>query len=270
MYYLRLEWLKMKKLRTFQAIIFLFAIALPGLLLTTKSFNVNPEDMPPFLSSFDLLFRFPTVWEWLGYIGNWLAFFFLGFLAVIMVTNEYAYRTLRQNIINGLSRNEFFATKIGFMLVICLAATLYYTAWCLGFGFWHTDTVYQSTVVKNSDYILRFFLMSLGYMSFGFLLGMVVKRTGIALLLYLTYSVIIESILRGLHLYFFQNRSMNFFPMNVFEDLAPFPVLEKADGFTQENGFELLLPPAEAMLASVGYILLFTGLSYWVLKRSDL
>lgn len=270
MHLLKLEWLKLKNIRIFRTIVILYIVALPGLLLTVKTFNIEFDDMPPFLSSFDLLFKFPTVWEWMAYIGNWLSFFFLGFLGVIMVTNEYSYKTLRQNIITGLSRKEYFFSKVNFIIAASLAVTLYYVLWCLIFGFTHTDTIYITTLQKNTSYIIRFFIMNMGYMSFGFLLGLLIKRTGIALLIYVTYIMVIESILRGIHLYFFQNPSMHYFPMNALEDLAPFPIMEQANQFTEENGFGLMLEPNMAIILSVMYISLYLFASYQVLKRSDL
>jgi ABC-type transport system involved in multi-copper enzyme maturation permease subunit len=270
MHLLKLEWLKLKNIRIFRSIVILYAIALPGLLLTVKTFKFEIDDMPPFLQSFDILFKFPTVWEWLAYVGNWLSFFFIGFLGVIMVTNEYSYKTLRQNIITGLSRKQYYLSKVNFIFAASAVVTLYYIVWCLIFGFLHTDTIYINTLQKNTSYILRFFIMNLGYMSFGFLLGVLIKRTGIALLLYVTYIMVIESILRGLHLYFFQNESMHFFPMNALEDLAPFPIMEQAENFTEENGFGLLLDANMAMILSVAYIGLYLLLSFQILKKSDL
>ena len=270
MHLLKLEWLKLKKIRIFRVIVILYMVALPGLLLTVKTFNIEIDEMPPFLPTFDILFKFPTVWEWLAYVGNWLSFFFLGFLGVIMVTNEYSYKTLRQNIITGLSRKEYYFSKVNFIFAASAVVTLYYILWCLIFGFIHTDTIYSNTILKNTSYIFRFFLLNLGYMSFGFLLGMLIKRTGIALLIYVTYIMVIESILRGVHLYFFQNRSMHYFPMNALEDLCPFPFMEQAKDFTEENGFDLLLDPNEAILMSVIYISLYFLISYRVMQKSDL
>src|SRR5689334_13324311 len=57
------------------------------------------------------LYHFPDVWLnlvwWSGYFKV-----LLGIMTVISITNEYTYRTLRQNVIDGLSRWEFLLTKI--------------------------------------------------------------------------------------------------------------------------------------------------------------
>ncbi len=263
---LKLEWLKVRKYRTFQVMAIFYIILLPACLLITKTFNQVPED----LLSKDSLYMFPTIWGYLGYIGNWLVFFFLGFLSVIIVTAENGNRTFRQNIITGLSRNEFFIAKILFILTICFAATLYYVLVGLAIGFTNTDTIYFSKIFQEWDLIPRFFLMCLGYMSFGFFLGVLIKRTGIALFIYLIYIMFIESVFRGIHLYYFQNKSMHFYPMNANEDLVPIPFAEIAKQFIKENDFSLFLEPSQAAITVCIYTSIFLFIAYRKIKYSDI
>lgn len=268
---LKLEWLKQKEFTIFRVMAILFLVALPSLLLIVKTFDIPQGELPPFIPTVDSLFMFPNVWEWLGYIGSWLTFFFMGFMGVLMVTNEYSNKTLRQNIITGLSRKDYFLSKLYFILTVSICVTAYYTFWCLIFGFTHTDTIYLNTVLKNTDYIYRFFLMSMGYMSFGLFVGLLIKRTGIALFLYLAYVMIIENILRyAIHLQIFNHGSMRNYPMNAIEDLAPLPFSKMADGFTQENGFNFFLSPTEAVITTTIFTCLFLFLSYRKLQKGDL
>lgn len=268
---LQLEWLKQKEFTIFRVMAILFLVALPSLLLIAKTFNVSADNMPPFLPTIDSLFQFPNVWIWLGYIGSWLTFFFMGFLGVLMVTNEYSNKTLRQNIITGLSRKAYFSSKLYFILAVSFCVTIYYVICCLIFGFTHTDTIYMNTVLKNADYIYRFFVMSMGYMSLGLLIGLLIKRTGIALFLYLAYVMIIEKILRyAIHLQIFPHQSMKFYPVNSFSDLAPFPYAEAATGFAKEQGFDFFLSPTQAVITAVVFICIFLFLSYQKLQKGDL
>ncbi len=269
-YLFELEWLKQRNFTVFRSMVILYLIALPGLFLVAKTIEIDANEMPPFLPSIDHLFMFPSVWEWLAYVGNWLSFFFLGFLGVLMVTNEHRNKTLRQNIITGISRKQYYLSKLSFIIGLCLAATIYYTLCALIFGFIHTETIYFNTITKDSQFIFRFFLMGMGYMSFGFLLGMLIRRTGIALFLYLTYVMVLEAILRGIHFYFFKHGTMNYYPMNAIEDLAPFPVFRLADPFIEERGFDTCLSSTEAIILSSIYILLFLSLSYRRLMKADL
>ena len=159
------------------------------------------------------------------------------------------------------------------MAVAALAATVYYAICSLVIGLFHVgdDTLYLSTIFKNMDYVPRYWLMSMGYMSFGLLVGLLTKKTGIALFVFLGYSMVLELILRWVvHLYFFKNISMSFYPLNAMEDLAPFPMTEFADDLLKQHGFRMLLSPMEAVIATIIYTSLFLFWSYKRLKNSDL
>lgn len=265
---LQLEWKKQKNYVLFKILAAAYLLLLPAALMTGKKLEVgegapfNPQTM---------FFQFPTVWEWLAYIGNWLVFFVLGFMAVLMVTNEFSYRTLRQNVITGLHRQQFFLSKLYFLVIISFLATVYYALCALVIGLAHADTVYFSTVFKNWDLIPRYFLMNIGYMSFGLLVAFWIKRTGIALFVYLAYSMFLEPVIRwAVHLQLWKHPSMNFYPLNVFEDLCPVPFSGQAEWFMKQNNFQLFLTPGQATVASMIYIGLFLYLSLQRLKRSDL
>jgi ABC-2 type transport system permease protein len=265
---LQLEWKKQKSYILFKVLIASYVLLLPAVLMIGKKIKME-EGMP-----FDpqkVFFEFPTVWDWLGYAGNWLIFFILGFMAVLSITNEHASRTLRQNIITGLHRGEFFRSKLWFIVFISAAATVYYALCALVIGSLHTDIIYLSTVFKEWDIIPRYFLMSAGYMSFGLLVGVLVKRTGIALFVFLGYSMFLEPVLRwAVHFRFLKNKSMHFYPLNSFEDLCPVPFAKLTEGFLKENNFNLFLSPTEAAVTSVVFISLFLWISFLRLKNSDL
>ena len=266
---LKLEWLKQKDYILFRILILAYVFFLPAILFIGKKIPpISGEMFDPQI----MLFHFPSVWEFLAYIGNWLVFFIFGFMSVLIITNEYAYRTLRQNVITGVLRSHWFWSKVLFMIMISLFATLYYAFCAILIGVIHglDDTIYISTVFKNSEMVIRFFIMSLGYMSFGMLIGLLVKRTGIALFVFIGYAFFLEPVLRGIHLYYIKNESMHYFPLNVFEDLCPIPFAEIAEEFTKENGFSLFVAPNIAIPLSLIYILIFGWLSYKRLTQSDL
>ena len=267
---LKLEWLKQKDYILFKILIIAYIVFLPAILMIGKKIPPMPagEVFDPQI----MLFHFPTVWEFLAYIGNWLAFFIFGFLAVIIITNEYSYKTMRQNILTGMQRKHWFWSKVVFLVTIGLLASLYYALCAITIGVIHgmDDTLYLTTIFKNSEYTIRYFIMCLGYMSFGMLVGLLIRRTGIALFAFIGYSFFLENVLRGIHLYYIRNETMHYFPLNVMEDLCPMPFAEIAEEFTRENGFALFVNPNLAMVLATGYILLFGWLGYRRLVKSDL
>ena len=137
LYLLKLEWIKLNKLLSFRIFTLFYFVLLPAILLTGKRL----DELPPPLVTNEVFFIFPTVWEYLGYVGNWLCFFFFGFLSIIIVTTEYSYRTMRQNIITGLSRRQYFMGKVYFILAMSLLATAYYVLCALLIGYFSTASV---------------------------------------------------------------------------------------------------------------------------------
>ena len=267
---LQLEWLKMYKNTFFRVMVILYAVLLPGFFLVGKSvLPAEPQAGVPISQS--TIYGFPDVFNYLGYLGNWMVFFFLGFVAITSVAGEFSNRTLRQNIITGLSRTEYFMSKLWFVLAISGAAALYYALIALLLGFTHTDPLYASAVWKNIDYVPRYFLMCVGYMSFGLLLAVVIRRTAIVLFLYLAYGLFIEPLIRYVvHGNIVQHESIHWYPLNAFEDLAPNPIAEMADEFSREMGFSFWLSPTVAILLSSLYIGLFLFLGWRSIRTSDL
>ena len=91
------------------------------------------ENLPVPVSSVSL-YSFPNIWHNLTYISGALKLI-LAIIVVIFITNEYTYRTLRQNIITGMSRQEFLLSKVLLVVFLAVIATLfiYINALILGF-----------------------------------------------------------------------------------------------------------------------------------------
>ena len=275
---LQLEWLKLKNLKIFRVLAILYIALMPLLILVGKAIPAVPNPI------FDpaSIYKFPKIFEWMAYEGNWLAFFFLGFMSLIMVTNEYQNKTLRQNIITGVSRQDYFLSKLFFVLVTCLGATLVYFIFAFIFGVVHTSDLAFGEILGDGLVAMgKYFLMCLGYMSFGLFLGLLIKRTGIAVFLYLAWVMFLELIMRWLihfkaveNLDFIPNKTMHFYPMNAVEDLTPNPFMKigesMASNFAEQEGFSFFLSAPEAVITSIVYICIFLFFSYRILMKSDL
>jgi len=214
----------------------------------------------------------PGIWNYLGYIGNWMTFFFLGFMGVLIITSEFANKTLRQSIINGLSRREVFLGKVLLMLTISFIATVYYYLCGAIIGAYHEPSFEFVELFDGMGIILRYMLMCFGYMTFGAFLGTLFRRTGLAVFLFLVYGIFLELILRyGVHGYFFgRTRTLLFYPLNAMEDLAPLPFSRVVQEWKNNIGFDAFLSPTEAVVTSSVYILLFLFGMYTLLTKKDL
>lgn len=65
------------------------------------------------------IFNFPYIWHFNTYIAAWSKLF-LAIVIVSMMANEYSHRTLKQNLIDGLSKKEFISSKFLTVGVFCL------------------------------------------------------------------------------------------------------------------------------------------------------
>jgi len=262
---LQLEWKKVRKYRMFRVMAIMYLITLPALLIAINSFQKPPSSVLPF--EMDNVMGFPM----LAYIGgNWLVFFFLGFISVIMITHEFQNKTLRQNIITGLSRKEFFLAKFSFIVALSFAATAYFTIVGFVTGLFYLQD--YSSAFTHIHLIPRYFLLCIAYMSYGFFLGLLIRRTGIALFVYLAYGMFVELILRyALHLKIATNKTVHFYPMNAVEDLCPANFFGETVSTMLENaGVPVFLSPIEAIVTTIFYVSLFLFLTYRTLSRKDL
>ncbi len=264
---LKLEFLKVKNYKPFIVMTILYLILLPISLLVTKSL---PEEPAAFFGT-QGFYTFPNVWKYLGYIGNWIGFFFLGFMGVLSITMEFGNKTLRQNIITGLSRKEYFSAKVIFITAISLAATAYYFLSGTLIGLFHADPFYMDVYTQGlMTYIPRYFLMSFGYMSLGLFFGMLVRRTGFAVFIFLAYGVFLEQVLRGIHMYYLESRTVLFYPVNAIEDLTPIPFPDIANDMIREMDFNPFLSSGEAMITVIVYTALFIFGAYQLIMKRDL
>ena len=264
---LKLEWSKFRKNTTIVLLLVFFALLYPSCLYFGK-FLKNINNLIPI--NIDI-YKAPYIWEYLGYAGNWMVFFFLGVLIIYTITIDVSNKTMRQSVINGLTRTEFYLSKLLIVLVISLAATAYYTLMSFIFGWLNTDEPSIGIMLNNDWAISRFFLMSFGYMVFAMFLAFLFRKAGLAVFFYLTYVITIEPLLKLLtNQYVMSNKYVNYFPMNVVEDLMPNPLFKMAKKVPADFDYDLLLPFGEATVLTIIYCLLFLGITYYSFLKRDI
>lgn len=272
---LKLEYTKFKNNSVVKLLLLFYAILTPFVILMGKRFLVNA---PPPLPRNNVFFEFPTVWDYQGFVGSWLVFFFLGFFALYIITTEVSNKTMRQNIITGMTRKEYFLGKLFTIITVALLGTLLYTLSCIAIGVIHTEGWNMSLLMDNNYAILRYFLMCMGYMSFALLIGLLVRKGGLSIFLYFAYILIIEAIIKWpilLNIFArtdsIPNKLINYLPMNTIEDLMPNPVLKLPGNFMKSNDidFDILLSHSHATIFSIIYIALFIALAWWTFVRRD-
>jgi len=141
------------------------------------------------------IFNFPYIWHFNTYIAAWLKFF-LAIVIVSMMANEYSYGTLKQNLIDGLSKKEFILSKFLMIIVFAFCSTVFVFIMSLVLGYSYSDSTEFSVVFTDLNYLLAFFVKLTGFFSFCLFLGILVKRSAFAIGFLLVWYIA-ENIIQG-------------------------------------------------------------------------
>jgi ABC-type transport system involved in multi-copper enzyme maturation permease subunit len=73
------------------------------------------------------------------------------------MANEYSYKTLKQNLIDGLSKKEFILSKFYTVVAFALASTIFVFVVSLILGLSYSDYNEFSIITSDLEYIVAFF-----------------------------------------------------------------------------------------------------------------
>ncbi|MFT7336227.1 MAG: ABC-type transport system involved in multi-copper enzyme maturation permease subunit [Porticoccaceae bacterium] len=225
------------------------------------------------------VFNFPFIWHFNSYIAAWLKFF-LAIVIVSMMANEYSYGTLKQNLIDGMSKKEFILSKFLTVLAFAFASTLFVFVMSLLLGYSFSSNTEISIVFSNMEYLLAFFVKLVGFFSFCLFLGILVKRSAFALGFLLVWNIL-EWIAKGILVFtIFPDKKIadaiiQFFPLESMSNLIVEPfsrlsVIKTIGTQIGANSVKDFGVHFTSILIVLGWSLLFTLFSYQLLKNRDL
>ena len=142
------------------------------------------------------IFNFPYIWHFNTYVAALLKLF-LAIVIVSMMANEYSYGTLKQNLIDGLSKKEFILSKFLTVVLFAFCSTIFVFVMSLILGLCFSSYTEFGIILTDLDYLLAFFVKLTGFFSFCLFLGILVKRSAFALGFLLVWSII-EGIVKGI------------------------------------------------------------------------
>ncbi|MEY3500331.1 MAG: hypothetical protein RL308_2000 [Bacteroidota bacterium] len=142
------------------------------------------------------IFNFPYIWHFNTYIAAILKFF-LAIVIVSMMANEYSYGTLKQNLIDGMSKQEFILSKFLTVVLFAFVSTLFVFIMSLILGYSFSSYTELGIVFQDLEYLLAYFVKLIGFFSFCLFLGILVKRSAFAIGFLFVWNIL-ESILKGI------------------------------------------------------------------------
>ncbi len=267
---LGLEWAKVSSYGLFRAVLIL---TLSLFLLSVFVFSRIDISVPGF--TWRNLFRFPDVWSSFAWVASWFNLL-LAILVITIAGNEFSGRTLRQQVMTGLSREQWLAGKGILITGLALFGLAIVTVAGFIFGFIFTGDLNPGDIFSNMGILAVYFLQAVGYMVLGMLFISVLRSNALSIILYLLYFIMIEPIIRGLC----PAEIRPWFPVKIISHLTPFPEFLQITSGDQVNSgvmtFENIgLAPRQldgitTLLMALLYTCIFGLLTYFVVKKRDL
>lgn len=207
------------------------------------------------------LYHFPDVWLNLIWFSG-LFKVVLAIMVVISVTNEFAYRTLRQNVIDGLSRSEFLCSKILTNVLLSLMSVVMIFVIGLITGLIYSPSTAYAHILTDLEFFPAYFLEIFFFLSYALLISILIQRSGLTIIL-LLLSQMIELIITA-NIDDEVPWLIPFFPMKSIWYLIEVPYPRYA--FQQIKDYIDI----GSVLIAAGWTILFNYFSYLKLKRADI
>jgi ABC-2 type transport system permease protein len=215
--------------------------------------NININRIP--------LYHFPDIWQNLAWGGGLLKLG-LAIMVVISITNEYTYRTVRQNIIDGLSREQFLISKILTNLLLSAISMVAVFLIAVVTGLIYSPTFDFPYGLTGIGFYPAYFLEIFSFLSFSLMLGVLIQRSGLTIILLLN-SYLIEFIIKQNFDNYFPDW-IPYFPLESIMNLVPIPFARYA--FQEIRDYVTFGSIAIALV----WAFLFNYFAYLKLKKSDI
>ncbi len=262
----KIEWLKIRSYRAFWVLFGAFLILYPTTFFIvakkyTEEMSGKTAESAIISQVFGSPFFYPKIWHTASWFGG-MFFIIIGMLFILLITNEVQYRTQRQNIIDGWSRMQFLLAKSTLLIFFVLTATLLVFASALLVGFIYTPKNSWYGPFEGIQYLWYFVLMAIEYLMVAFLIGILIKRTGLAIIVYFGFVFIVDNILWGLLT--FRNSQIGYLlPLQITDTLVPFPF--DAGGLNRRT-----LANSTLVIGAFAYFALFAFLISNYFKKADI
>ncbi|MBC7886435.1 MAG: hypothetical protein H7Z13_01000 [Ferruginibacter sp.] len=226
---LKIEWMKIKNYNAFIILSSFFAL---GVITVNYIVFIVNKNMISQTQAANLMgkfspYNFDKTWQTTSYAAGWLLLL-PALLLIILLTNEFTYRTHRQNIIDGWSREQFIHIKIVLAVLTAVFSTVLVFITALTFGL-SSGSSFSTEGISHIGY---FFLKALSYNMIALLIGVLIRRTGFAIGVFFIYMGFENFISQLLDVWSIRLRSRqnidlgsmgDYLPMNSADGMLTFP-----------------------------------------------
>ncbi|MFZ1805898.1 MAG: hypothetical protein WAU36_01675 [Cyclobacteriaceae bacterium] len=206
-------------------------------------------------------YHFPDVWQNITFVSGFFKAI-LSFMVVISITNEFSYRTVRQNVIDGMSRAQFLISKVLTNVLLSAMSTAMVFVIALITGMIYSPSIIVGDVLTDLEFFLAYFLEVFAFLSFALLLGITIQRSGLTIVI-LVLSRLIEAIIMA-NIDDYVPWMIPYLPMESISNLVPMPfpryVFQEIQDYVSIS----------SVLIAGAWTFIFNYLAYLKLKKSDI
>jgi ABC-2 type transport system permease protein len=261
---LSIEWMKLKSYRTFWVLSILYLVSIFGANYIVYRIQQEIYEAKEAKGMAEMMlgtppYAFPNVWHMASYVSSFLLFL-PGLLMIVSITNEYSYKTHRQNIIDGWSRQQFITTKLATAIINAAASTIMVFLTALIFGFINGEPFDTDKMIN----LVYFFIQALSYTMVALLFALLFRRGALAIGLFFLYAIVLENLLAGLMNHFL-NYSGRYLPLEATDNLVPLPLFQNVQR-------RIVKPPNSTVMlvVSLAYLAFYFFVSYRKFEKDDL
>ena len=187
-------------------------------------------------------------------------------LIITLMTNEFTYRTHRQNIIDGWNRGQFLGVKLLEILLLSAFTTLIVGLTALAFGRLGNKVPADISIWEGSRYVAAYFVQMLAYSLISFLMAIFIKRAGLAMGVFFIY-LIIEDIVVAICRNRYHAVWVDYLPEEVTDLLIPQPYAKAI--ITQQGASRWESHVPVYLTVAAAYLLIFCVVASRRFSKSD-
>ncbi len=203
------------------------AKALQGFLASEGEniFGLQPEELP--------FFDFVDIWQNITWIYKSCSLL-LGFIIVISMSNEFNFGTIKQHIIDGMSRRGLLHSKVLLIVGLSFFVSLIVLMIGLIMGYLWSPVKAFPFVIAHIEFVPAYFLHLVAFMLFCLVISLLIKRAGMVIAFLTFYVYVIEIIITSILEYKYELPLLaDLFPVRAIGNIIPFPFGKYALQYSQ-------------------------------------
>ena len=273
---LRTEYIKTTKRFAF-VVTMLFAV---GVTLISAAANWHNSNKL-FAKVNEYNYYLPNAWAKILADPAQMTVFFVAILIILLVAQEFPWRTSRQNVIDGMSRRQWFTSKVLTLAILCIVFEIIVLS--LGFVFALPHTPEGAVWLRSSDLlgIGGYTLCLFGFAAMAFFLSMTIRNPGPALGVFLLWFGLVERIFTLIAVELTDGKLrkvLRYLPATNYQNMLESTFwnpesIERAEEVARTARAADVMPGINHELMIVfgfAYLILFIGISYVTYQKRDL